>query len=182
MSDSSLELLGSRDGGIIGIGYNVDDSDPVQFKHLFEVDESSLVPVDVFERRSVVGTILLVGKAKASSAETSMSNKTRSRNYPITLEESTPLLSGVRVSSDVKEDCASDRIQDSVGFVSKLHVWWELGGMEGPRVHRDLKLKRSTGFHVLSYDHVLFEDGETNDRIEELVLVSSIEVTSSDEL
>jgi len=90
-----LELLGSRDGGIIGIGYNVDDSDPVQFKHLFEVDESSLVPVDVFERRSVVGTILLVGKAKASSAETSMSNKTRSRTYPITLEESTPLLSGI---------------------------------------------------------------------------------------
>lgn len=54
MRDPRLQLLPPVDGRVLRVREDVDDSDAVQANHLLEVNEASVVPVDVVDRDAVV--------------------------------------------------------------------------------------------------------------------------------
>lgn len=75
--DPRLQLLIARKRGFFRIRNDVDDGDSVETDHLFEIDETFTVSVDVFERGRVVSAVR------------------------VGLEESSPFTADVRMSRHV---------------------------------------------------------------------------------
>lgn len=102
MRDPRLDLFLARDVGLGRVRHNVDHRDPIEADHLFKVDITRAVPVDVLHRKAVV------------------------RSVRVGLEDGAPFLVCGRVHGHVEEDRVGAAFKDGVRPVLNAHAGWEL--------------------------------------------------------
>jgi hypothetical protein len=110
VADECLQLFLPCQTGVARVGHNVDDRDSIQSNHLFKVDVSTFISVDVVHGKSEVGPVR------------------------IGFEDVSPVRIRSLGNGDVQEDSVGARLQDRVSLSTQPNVrFWFSGANQSER-------------------------------------------------